>query len=344
MAYCVFPDNGPHMPIQSPFSVDLPYGEAGGRSPGNPLFIKDGLFKGQMFVPDADGAYGGICRVFLEKIKEEWQGATFYFSQGFESQSVYRIVWGPDGALYAGANGSYGAAWTRMTYTGLDRIKPNGNKAFEMLAVRSLGATSFEIEFTKPLGAALGADVTANLEVSKWWDRPNEGYGTGRKQDVTALVVGSAKVSADRLKATIVMAGIEEGWEYYFHWKNDILSTDAGEKLWGTEAWYTLNHYGPGIDGSTVSMEPKASDPRFKPDSKNGFSIKNQGQDIIVQPVFASDAFITTQILDLTGRLLALRSSRGSAPMVFSKAALPEGAFIIKVKSGDKFFSKIACK
>jgi cytochrome c len=342
--YRALPDDGLHKPIQSPFAVDLPFKEAGGRSPGNPLFIKDGLFKGQMFVPDADGGYGGICRVFLEKVKDEWQGATFHFSRGFEGVAVYRIVWGPDGALYAGANGSDNAGWTRTTHTGLDRLKPSGKSAFEMLAVRSLGAGSFEIEFTKPLATSLGSDITTHLQASKWWDRPQETYGGGRKLDSAGMVVTTAKVSADRMKVTVVMSGIEEGWEYYFHWLNDILATDAGEKLWGTEAWYTLNHFGPGQDGSVVAVGHESFNALAPKDPTGGFSIVHGGKDLLVQSTFASGTIFQSEIIDLQGRIWVAKQGIGRRPLGFSNQELPTGTFIIRLKSKDQSFAKLVTR
>ncbi len=336
IAYRNFPDDGPHKPVGAPFTVDLPFMDAGGRSPGNPVFLKDGPFKGQMFVPDADGSAGGICRVFLEQIKGEWQGAVFHFSRGFESKTVYRLVQGPDGAFYAGANGSDNAGWGRKTHIGLDRMKPNGNVAFEMLAVRSKGAGAFEIEFTKPLAASLGADVAAHLEVEKWWDRPQEAYGQGRKQDTTWLKVTAAAVSADRKKVAVTLTGSEEGWEHYFHWKGDILATDVGEKLWGTEAWYMLNQNGPGTDpvvslGAADIIRPAAGALRCLA-TVSGLRV--------LAPPEVTGAFIV-EIRDSRGRLRASAASAGNGFADFASADFPKGMLLVRLLSGGRAWSSL---
>jgi cytochrome c len=116
-------------------------------SPSEPVLIHEGPYKGQML--HGDVTHGGIKRDFIEKIKGQYQGAVFRFSQGLEA-GVNRLRWGPDGALYIGGVGMVGGwSWQEKQY-GLQRMQYNGKKTFEMLAVR-LKENGFEIELTEPI-------------------------------------------------------------------------------------------------------------------------------------------------------------------------------------------------
>lgn len=87
----------------------LPQNEIG-NSPSTPLYLNKGTFAGQMLIGDV--TYGGLQRAYLEKVKGQYQGAVFRYTQGLEA-GVNRITMGPDGAIYAGglgADGNWGQA------------------------------------------------------------------------------------------------------------------------------------------------------------------------------------------------------------------------------------------
>jgi cytochrome c len=333
IAYREFPDDGPHKPLFAPAAVWMPYLEAGGKSPGNPVLVPEGVYKGQLLVGDATFKYGGLSRQFIEKVGGEWQGATFHFTQGLDQRVAYRAVFGPDGALYVGANGCADSHWNRNTYTGLQRLKSNGKVTFDMLAVRSLGPQTFRIEFTKPVDAGLGSDLAKYLEVTKWWERPQEGYGHGHKSNLTPLIPSSAPVSADRMSVTVTLPDVTEDWVYYFHWKGDALAS-GGEKLWGTEAWYTLNHFGP---AGSPPVETAAPAPGSIP-----FHVVGRAADgLRVQMALPGEAAYEIQVLDLHGRLQAVRSGHGREEVVVPTAMLPRGLYVLNINAGTRKFSRL---
>ena len=102
----------------TPPVVWMPQDEIG-NSPGQPLIMQDGPYKGQILIPEVTN--GGIKRAFVEKINGVYQGALFRFTQGLEA-GINRMVWGPDGSLYVGGVGmSGGWSWKEKQY-GLQKL------------------------------------------------------------------------------------------------------------------------------------------------------------------------------------------------------------------------------
>ena len=219
-------------------------------SPTQPVYLKSGVYQGQMLAGDAQ--FGTLQRYFLEKIGGEYQGAVMYFTGGLQA-AANRIVTGPDGALYVGGIGTQewgGWDWSGKDY-GLQRLAPNGKAFFDLLAVRSMGPTSLELEFTAPVGA--GADVAANYALKQWFYIPEEAYGAG-KQPVQTLAVVSAKPSADKLRVTLEVTGMRVKNVVYL--KLGGVKAADGAASWTTEAWYTQNAFGPGVTVATADPIP----------------------------------------------------------------------------------------
>ncbi|MEL6635601.1 MAG: family 16 glycoside hydrolase, partial [Bacteroidota bacterium] len=215
--------------------VWLPQDEIG-NSPSTPLAINDGPYRGQMI--HGEVTHGGVKRVFVEKVKGQYQGAVFRFIQGLEA-GVNRICWGPDGALYTGGIGSSGN-WghTGKLWYGLQRLQFNGESTFEMLAVRAK-SDGIEIEFTEPLRPGEGWSA-ADYLVKQWYYQPTKEYG-GPKLDETILPARSVSVSEDRKRVFLALDGLREKHIVYVQLQNSPVS-DLGHELWSTEAWYTLNN------------------------------------------------------------------------------------------------------
>jgi cytochrome c len=225
--------------------VWLPQDEIG-NSPSQPTPLNVGPYQNQML--HGEVTHGGLKRVFAEKVEGQYQGALFRFSQGFEA-GVNRVVWGPDGALYVGGVGSTGN-WRHMggkpnNLYGLQKIKYNGKTTFEMLAVRAL-SNGFEIEFTEPLAADMAADDPASYQVKMWYYLPTAEYG-GPKLDERFLNIRKLTVSPDRKKVLVELDGLQEDHVVYFHLDYDAFRSENGQKLWSTEAWYTLNRIPRGM-------------------------------------------------------------------------------------------------
>jgi len=226
--------------------VWLPQDEIG-NSPSTPTYLDKGIYKGQMI--HGEVTHGGIKRVFVEKVNGQYQGCVFRFIQGLEA-GVNRIRWSPDGALYIGGIGSTGN-WghTGKLWYGLQRLEFDDSKpAFEMLAVRAK-TNGMEIELTEPFKDGEGWDPT-DYEVRQWRYQPTENYG-GPKIDEETMKVKSASVSDGGKKVFLEIDGLKDGYQIvYIRLKNSLTSAN-GNKLWTTEAWYTMNNV-PKNDKGTV--------------------------------------------------------------------------------------------
>jgi len=226
--------------------VWLPQDEIG-NSPSTPTYLDKGIYKGQMI--HGEVTHGGIKRVFVEKVDGQYQGCVFRFIQGLEA-GVNRIRWSPDGALYVGGIGSTGN-WghTGKLWYGLQRLEFDESKsAFEMLAVRAK-SNGMEIELTESLKDGDGWDPN-DYEVRQWRYQPTENYG-GPKIDEESLTVKSASVSDGGKKVFLEIDGIKDGYQIVYIRLKPTLTSKTGNKIWTTEAWYTMNNV-PENDLGTV--------------------------------------------------------------------------------------------
>lgn len=257
------------MPIQQPV-VWLPQDDIG-NSPTQPTVINDGPYKNQLL--HGDVCFGGLQRVFMEKVNGDYQGCVFRFSQGLEG-STHRLVWGPDGSLYVGMIGAPGN-WGQQgkLWYGLQRMKYNGNSVFEMLAVRAK-TNGMEIEFTEPLPEGAGWDVQSYL-VKQWWYKPTVNYG-GPKMDEETMTVKSATVSADRKKVFLEIPNLKPLHVVNLHLSNLPVS-ELGHEIWTTDAWYTLNAI-PANDAGTITAAPTFTAP---PDNTLTAKEKSEGWQLL---------------------------------------------------------------
>ena len=225
-----------------------------GNSPTQPVIIpddpKDGPYAGQMLVGEL--TMGGIRRVVLEEVGGRYQGAIFRFSQGLEA-GVNRLVWGPGGALYVGMTG-YRGNWTwRGTTFGLQKLVPTGVAPYEILSL-SAQPDGFVLTFTKPADVEALADPKT-YQLRTWTYESTPEYG-GPNIDEHTLQVNEAIPSPDGKSVRLVIPGLKEGYVLYL--RTDPPS-QTGEKLWSTEAWYTLNRI-PEASGTSGGLRYRLSD------------------------------------------------------------------------------------
>jgi type 1 glutamine amidotransferase len=227
-------------------AVYVPHNECG-NSPTQMLLIPDGEFKGQLLVGDVK--YGGLSRAFLQKIDGSWQGGIVHYTHGFES-GTHRLAWGRNGELYVGGIGASDTwGWTdpktgKETRFGLQKIVPTGETAFEIHSLlvnrnyplRDDGLVSFTLAFTRPIPKAW-LESSENYFVRSWSYKPTPEYG-GEKQDKQDLKVVRAIASADRRSVELLISNARLGTVMYLTCDP---KADAGEQLWATEVWYTLN-------------------------------------------------------------------------------------------------------
>jgi len=228
------PDEGVMAAIETAPVVWLPQDEVG-NSPTEPLLLTEGPYQGQMIHGDIYN--GGVKRVFIEQVEGQLQGAVFHFSSGFQG-AVNRLKRGPDGAIYVGEIGNppnwgeYGKPWY-----GLERMQYQGNNAYEILAVRAR-SDGFVLELTQPLDPAI-EPAPSDLIVRQWFYHPNVQYG-GPKYDPTELHATRLELSPDRRQITVQIPGLKAGYVVYLR-LDDRYRSAAGNNLWTSEAWYTLN-------------------------------------------------------------------------------------------------------
>ncbi len=227
-------DNLPEDIKDVPPVIWLPQNEIG-NSPSQPILMKHGPYEGQMI--HGEITHGGIKRDFIEKVKGQYQGAVFRFTQGLEV-GINRIEWGPDEALYAsGLGGAQDFGW-KGTQFGLQRLTYNGNVPFEMLAIRAK-ANGLEVEFTKPLRAGVGTQ-TEDYKVQQWYYTWTEEGESQQKRELENLIITSVSISQDRKKVFLELPGIKEEHVLYVQLQPMFLS-EENEQLWTNEGWYTLN-------------------------------------------------------------------------------------------------------
>ncbi|WP_193210783.1 family 16 glycoside hydrolase [Luteolibacter marinus] len=234
----------------------LPHGEIS-NSPAEPVQVPTGLYAGQMLV--AELTHGGINRLFMEKVRGEYQGAVFQFTQGLES-GMNRLVWGPDGSLYAGGLGAGGNWNWKNTTSGLQRLRPNGKVTFEMKSVRARG-DGLLVEFTQPVPFSV-ASKPANYVLQQYRYVPESTYG-GPKRDVVTLAATRVDVAPDRRSVFVEIPGMLEDHVVALRLKDFM--NDAGLAPWATEAWYTMNllplETGPDFTPMDPPEEPDAPVP-----------------------------------------------------------------------------------
>ncbi len=255
---------------ESPPAVWVPHGSIG-YSPTHPILVPGGVYQGQMLAGDVH--FGGMARYFLEKVKDssgipQYQGAVFRFTGGLEC-GVHRLLIDKTGAIYMGGIGGVtlntvnfgsigGGTWNwNNTWTGLQKLVPKGNTAFDMLAVRSL-ADGFELEFTHP---TTGGGLPTKYFAEQWRYVPTAEYG-GPQVDKANLAVVSATVSVDGKKIQLKIPGLKTG--FVVHIKVTGLLSTTGEDLWAKDTWYTLNNRGPGEPPTAIknrSADQAASSP-----------------------------------------------------------------------------------
>ncbi|MEO6097543.1 MAG: hypothetical protein ABIW76_18565, partial [Fibrobacteria bacterium] len=223
--------------------------------------------------------------------------------------------------------------WGRMTNVGLDRMKLTGVTPFDILAVRSMSSTTFEVQFTKPLAASLGANVTQHLTMQKWWDKISDDYGCCRA-GFGSVSVTSATVQTDRSKVLITVPSLTLHWIYYLRWA-DAVKSEQSETLWGAEAWYTLNAFGP---ATSVSLQ---KDVRAGIGAEGPYAVHRDAAGMRVQVFFGKGVPYTARISDMRGRTVASHSGQGAEAFVFPHSVMPQGMHILEIRSGTESYSKL---
>lgn len=315
------------MPYNPP-AVQLPETEIA-NAPGQPVYINSGIFKDQYFY--GDESYGGIQRIFLEKVEGEYQGAVFRFSAGFTG-GVSRLAWAPNGDLIVGEIGDEGGGnWLELGKQayGLQKLKPNGKTAFEMLSIKSR-PKGMEIEFTEPVAA--NANLASNYQVKSWYYVRTKDYG-GPKVDPQDNKITSVTVSPDNRKVYLEVSGLQKGRVVYVRLAG--LKSSAGKAPWSTEGWYTLNAIGTGnpFDTTVTALQPNEGGL-----SKDAFTVARVDGKVYFQVTVAGEYGL--KLTDARGAVR--RSFRGKAPGMqgLDLAGLARGNYVVTLAAGGRTLSK----
>lgn len=305
------------------------------RSPSNPLVLREGPYKGQMIMGDV--SYGGLSRIFLEKVGGEYQGCVFDFAGGLES-GMEKIAYGPDGMIYLGGMGSMGGWWAwdsplkSWTLFGLQKIKPTAKTVFEMKAVRSKGSTTLEIEFTEPAG--VGAAIASNYAVSTWHFTPTVNYG-GPPIDSQPLPVISVNLSADKMKATLTFTKLVEKYLVYIKLANGIKSATGGAP-WVNRTYYTLNKFGPGVDVTSPVRSPDSNQKKVAARFNAVYGVN--------QLILPDKTAFELSLFNLQGLRITTFKGFGNL-IVQATPTMPNGIYTISGKvGGARFAQKLLLK
>jgi hypothetical protein len=223
------------MPPVSPPAIWFPYGRMG-QSASEPIWDttagKFGPFAGQCLVGDQTKSL--VMRVYLEKVRGRYQGACFPFRSGFEC-GINRLVFGPDGSLYAGMTARGWGSVGPKPY-GLQRLVYTGFVPFEIQTMK-LTRAGFDLTFTKPVDAAT-ASYLASYSLQSFTYHYWSTYGSP-EADRRAERIQAAHVSADRRTASLQINGFRRGRVYELN-ADGVRSLD-GKALLHSDAYYTLN-------------------------------------------------------------------------------------------------------
>ena len=224
---------------RKPPAIVFPYGVMG-QSASEPICDtsggKFGPFAGQLFV--GDQTKSAVMRVALEKVAGEYQGACFPFLSGFVS-GVNRLVFGPDGSLYAGQTDRGWGAIGGKRY-GLEKIVWSGVSPFAMHSMR-LTQAGFEIRFTEPVDRERASDQ-GTWSLQRFRYHYHRKYGSPRV-DEQPVAVREITVSEDGKSVSLAIADLLPGTVYELH-AQDLRSADGGALL-NDAAYYTLNRLQP---------------------------------------------------------------------------------------------------
>ncbi|MFO0938936.1 MAG: hypothetical protein U0798_20730 [Gemmataceae bacterium] len=220
-------------PDLTPPAIWFPYGRMG-QSASEPIWDttggKFGPFAGQCFI--GDQTRSTVMRVAMEKVNGKYQGACFPFRSGLQC-GVNRLVFGPDGSLYAGqTNRGWGSVGGKPY--GLQRIAYNGKAPLEIHHVK-LTKTGFDLTFTGPIDPKTIANAA---KVKSFTYTYHSSYGCP-EIDPRAETVSNPKLSKDGKTLSFDCTGIARGRIYEIR-LSDVADA-KGEAVLHPEAYYTVN-------------------------------------------------------------------------------------------------------
>ena len=224
--------------IQRP-AVILPHGTLG-QSPTGIIYDNTdgqfGPFTEQLFI--GEQTHSEVQRIFLEKVKGQYQGAAWKFLSGFKSGLV-PIKLGEDATLFAGGTNRGWGSKGGKTFT-FERVKWNGKTPFEMHEVK-LTKNGFLISFTEPLKGDAANNIQ-NYSMKAYTYQYRSKYGSEGLIDEYIPKVTNAVLSSDKKSVEISVDKRTEGHVHHISLSDAILS-ESDQTLWHKDVYYTLNEF-----------------------------------------------------------------------------------------------------
>ncbi len=188
-------------------------------------------FKGQLLV--GDQGQSRINRVFLEKVKGQYQGGAVAFRQGFQS-GVLRLAWGTERTLYVGQTGRGWGTSGPDAYS-LQRLTFPEKLPFEIERVRAR-PDGFEVVFTQPVDSSsiVNAD---SYQITGFIYKYHPVYGSPIIDQGECEIKGVKLIDGKTIR--LAVSGLREK---YIHEINlSGIRSRTGAPLLHDAAYYTLN-------------------------------------------------------------------------------------------------------
>lgn len=250
------------IPEMKPPAVWLPQ-KIIGASPSDIWLIENddqlGPFSGQMLVGEA--GFPVINRVYLEKVKGEYQGAVFRFREEGLTGRIMRFAWGPDAGLFI-AKLSRFTSGPEEPY-GIDVMTWTGDIPFEMKTIEA-ESNGFTITFTRPVDAKTAGKVESYQLTEFAYPYHRLYYSSPINQETRTI--GRVEVADDRRSIRLYVNGLREG--YISEVKAEGVRSAEGLPLLHAAGYYTLNNLPEGervVQTSGAVSREAASTPEPSP-------------------------------------------------------------------------------
>ncbi|MEO6098436.1 MAG: T9SS type A sorting domain-containing protein [Fibrobacteria bacterium] len=286
--------------------------------------VENGIYKGQFLM--GDNYMGRVNRIFLEKVNEVYQGATFHFSNTVKG-GIQTMIESADGTLIGGALGDPQSGWNwQGVLGGLTKWTPNKNGVMDILEIRS-NRKGFDLEFTEPVKAA---DISPESfwVVSYAYNNWSEDYG-GSPEDVKKMKITAIESSVDRKQVAITIEGLAKGRVYNIMFKSGLQSESGKSNLF-QHAWYTLNEISDRDVLQTVAI---AKVDRVR----EGFQFDLQGRSLDISNLQSQN--FSVKVYNPAGRIVpqsVAMGRQGKASIRFSD----RGVYILRILTPQGSFSK----
>jgi len=219
-----------------PPAVVLPHARMGQSPTGIEVDTSGGKFgpwENQLYI--GEQTHSQVQRVFLEKVNGIYQGAAFYFLEGFEAGLIPLRLDKKKGVLFAGGSNRGWASRGTKPFT-FERVRWTGKTPFDFLTM-SAEPDGFTLTFTEPVDEKSASDP-ASYSMEAWTYILQSGYGSPEVDQATPIIK-KAVVSSDKKSVRLTIDGLVRGHVHQLLAPG--VKSDSGQPLWHPEVFYTLN-------------------------------------------------------------------------------------------------------